>query len=80
MFFLEFYTGIGAGKLSNEKAGLPEGWLNDSVKGFVTDAAPSEDFLTLPNLKITTVSADYLLAMKLVSARYGETAPLFVLA
>ena len=53
--------------------GLPSGWLNDSVKGFITDAAPRESFLILPSLKITTVSADYLLAMKLLSARYGET-------
>jgi hypothetical protein len=52
---------------------LPEGWLNDSVKGFVTDAAPREDFLILPGLKIATVSADYLLAMKLMAARIGET-------
>jgi hypothetical protein len=27
----------------------------------------------MPGLKITTVSADYLLAMKLMSARFGET-------
>ena len=52
---------------------LPGGWLNDSVKGFVSDAAPHEDFLSLPNLKIATVTADYLLAMKLMSARFGET-------
>ena len=53
--------------------GLPVDWLNDSVKGFVTAAAPREDFLALPGLKVTTVSADYLLAMKLMSARFGET-------
>ena len=53
--------------------GLPEDWLNDSVKGFVTDDAPRESFLSMPNLKITAVSADYLLAMKLMSARFGET-------
>ena len=56
-----------------EEDGLPENWLNDSVKGFVTEVAPQEDFMALSNLKITTVSADYLLAMKLMSARYGET-------
>ena len=54
-----------------EMEGLPEDWLNDSVKGFVSDGAPCEDYLSLPNLKVTTVSADYLLAMKLMSARYG---------
>lgn len=52
---------------------LPDDWLNDSVKGFVIPAAPREDFLTYPGLKVTTVTAEYLLAMKLISARYGET-------
>ena len=61
-----------ASKIAAED-GLPDDWLNDSVKGFVVAAAPHEDFLLLPGLKITTVSADYLLAMKLMSARYGET-------
>jgi len=56
-----------------EEDGLPERWLNDSVKGFLTEAPPQEEFLSLPNLRITSVSADYLLAMKLMSARYGET-------
>ena len=53
--------------------GLPDDWLNDSVKGFVVESAPREDFLALPNLKISSVSAEYLLAMKLMSARYAET-------
>jgi hypothetical protein len=56
-----------------EKEDAPKDWLNDSVKGFVISNAPREDFRALPGLKITTVSADYLLAMKLISARYGET-------
>ena len=52
---------------------LPANWLNDSVKGFVTTDVPREDFLMLPGLKVTKVSDEYLLAMKLMSARYGET-------
>ena len=55
-----------------EQEGLPEDWLNDSVKGFVTENAPSEDFMVLDGLKITVVTPEYLLAMKLMSARYGE--------
>jgi len=51
---------------------LPEDWLNDSVKGFVTENAPVEDFMSFDGLKITTVTSEYLLAMKLLSARYGE--------
>ena len=51
---------------------LPYGWLNDGVKGFVTKGAPAEDFMAFDGLKITTVSSEYLLAMKLMSARFGE--------
>ena len=59
-------------KIAREE-GLPEDWLNDGVKGFLSPNTPREDFLTWPGLKITTVAADYLLAMKLMSARYGAT-------
>jgi len=53
--------------------GLPEDWLNDSVKGYVTESVVSEEFIVLDGLKITVVSPDYLLSMKLMSARFGET-------
>ena len=56
-----------------ERNGLPRQWLNDSVKGFMTANAPRENYLALKGLKLQTVSAEYLLAMKLMSARYGET-------
>ena len=52
--------------------GLPEDWLNDGVKGFVTQSATTEDFMAFDGLKITTVTPEYLLAMKLMSARFGE--------
>jgi hypothetical protein len=52
--------------------GLPHDWLNDSVKGFVTPEAPVQDFMSFEGLKITTVSPEYLLAMKLMSSRIGE--------
>jgi len=51
---------------------LPEDWLNDGVKGFVTSNAQIDDFMVFDGLKVTTVSPGYLLAMKLMSARYGE--------
>lgn len=51
---------------------LPGDWLNDSVKGFVGENAPVEDFITFGSLSIQTVSTEYLLAMKMMSARYGE--------
>ena len=56
-----------------EREGLASDWLNDGVKGFVGTNAPAEEFLTLDGLRVQTVSAEYLLAMKLMSARYGET-------
>ena len=55
-----------------EREDLPGDWLNDSVKGFVGANAPTEKFLSLSNLQIYTVSAEYLLAMKMMSAGYGE--------
>ena len=55
-----------------EQNGLPKGWLNDSVKGFVGANAPIEDFIVFKGLRVQSVSAEYLLAMKLMSARYGE--------
>jgi hypothetical protein len=55
-----------------EQESLPENWLNDSVKGFVGKNAPIEEFIELKGLNVQTVSAEYLLAMKLMSARHGE--------
>ena len=55
-----------------QERGLPEDWLNDGVKGFVSGDAPVEDFMRFDGLKVTTVSPEYLLAMKLMSARFGE--------
>jgi hypothetical protein len=60
-----------AAKIAAEK-NLPSDWLNDGVKGFVTEDVPTEEFLTLDGLKVTVVTPTYLLAMKLISARYGE--------
>jgi hypothetical protein len=60
-----------AAKIANLE-GLPDGWLNDGVKGFVGSNAPVDDFIAMKGLKIQTVSAEYLLAMKMMSARYGE--------
>ena len=48
---------------------LPADWLNDSVKGFVNENIETVEFATLGNLKIATVTPEYLLAMKLLSAR-----------
>lgn len=53
--------------------GLPEDWLNDAVKGFMPGDDP--DRLALPEvsgIEVTSASAAYLLAMKLMAMRFGE--------
>ena len=56
-----------------EDNNLPTNWLNDGVKGFMSDRAGVEDYVVFAGLSIQTVTPEYLLAMKLMSARYGET-------
>jgi hypothetical protein len=56
-----------------EDLGLPEGWLNDAVKGFMP--GPDEDPRPVPDIQgieVTTASPRYLLAMKLMAMRFGE--------
>ena len=50
--------------------GLPEDWLNDAAKGFILSSPPRLRVLDLPNLRVWTPTADYLLAMKCVAARF----------
>jgi hypothetical protein len=52
--------------------GLDENWLNDGVKGFLTDHA-QRVYLDLPSLKVYVPEPDYLLAMKTLAARVDAT-------
>jgi len=56
-----------------EQLGLPPGWLNDAVKGFLagedTDAAP---VLDVPGLRCLAASPRMLLALKVLAHRVGE--------
>ena len=52
--------------------GAPEGWLNDAVKGFLSDRAESRPLRDLPNLKVFVAAPEYLLAMKCMSMRLGK--------
>ena len=56
-----------------EELGLPEGWLNDAVKGFMPgpDDAP-RPVPVIEGIEVTTASPRYLLAMKLIAMRFGE--------
>ena len=50
--------------------GLPEDWLNDAAKGFVLSSPPQVQVLDLPHLRVWAPTAEYVLAMKCVAARY----------
>jgi hypothetical protein len=50
---------------------LPEGWLNDAVKRFLSPEGDYRPFLSLPNLRVLTATPEYLLAMKCLSFRLG---------
>ncbi|MGI8536897.1 MAG: DUF6036 family nucleotidyltransferase [Mycobacteriales bacterium] len=53
--------------------GLPVGWLNDAVKGFLLgpDRFPTE-ILDLPGLRVEVASAQTVLVMKCLAHRVGE--------
>jgi len=52
--------------------GAPEGWLNDAVKGFLSDKAETRPLLDLAHLKVFVAAPEYLLAMKCMSMRIGK--------
>jgi hypothetical protein len=54
------------------KAGLPDTWLNDAVKGFLGSRGEFDAFLDLPSLRVFVARPEYLLAMKCAALRLGE--------
>jgi hypothetical protein len=53
--------------------GLPSGWLNDAVKGFLDGEDPAAaPVLDLPGLRCLAASAEILLALKVLAHRIGE--------
>ena len=52
--------------------GAPEDWLNDAAKGFFHANLPRQAVLDLPNLRVWAPTADYMLAMKCVAARFDS--------
>ena len=51
--------------------GLPDDWLNDGAKGFLSENGKFQEHLSLPNLRVLTASPEYLLAMKCLAMRIG---------
>lgn len=56
-----------------EQRGLPGGWLNDAVKGFLVGNDPAaRPVLDLPGLRCIAASPRTLLALKVLAHRIGE--------
>lgn len=56
-----------------EQLGLPGGWLNDAVKGFLEGEDPTASpVLDLPGLRCLAASPEVLLALKVLAHRVGE--------
>jgi hypothetical protein len=47
-------------------------WLNDAVKGFISERNDTSLLLDLPGLKVFVAAPEYLLAMKCMSMRLGK--------
>ena len=52
--------------------GVGPAWLNDAVKGFLSDKGTFAEFLDLEHLKVFSAQPEYLLAMKCLSMRIGK--------
>ncbi len=59
-----------AGKKVADEFDLPEDWLNDAAKGYFLTDPPKQDVLNFSHLRIWAPTAEYMLAMKCVSARF----------
>ena len=57
-------------RIANEERCSPD-WLNDAVKGFLSERGDYHPFLDLSNLSVMTAGPEYLLAMKCLSMRLG---------
>ena len=54
-----------------EKAGVDTDWLNDGVKGFLSEQSAWKPFIELDHLRIMIAQPEYLLAMKCLAFRLG---------
>jgi hypothetical protein len=53
------------------RAGMPENWLNDAVKGYLSPRGEFDHYLELSQLRVFVARPAYLLAMKCASMRLG---------
>ena len=54
------------------EANVPEDWLNDAVKGYLSSRGDVDPFLELPHLRVFVARPAYLLAMKCAAMRLSE--------
>ena len=54
------------------KEDVRDTWLNDAVKGYMSDHGSFAPFLELSNLKVFCAVPEYMLAMKCLAMRIGE--------
>ena len=54
------------------KANVPDNWLNDAVKVYLSPKGEFADYLDLKHLRVFVAKPEYLLAMKCASMRLGE--------
>jgi hypothetical protein len=55
-----------------DRAGIPQSWLNDAVKAFLSPRGDFDPYLELPHLRVFVARPEYLLAMKCAAMRLGE--------
>ena len=54
------------------QSGVPDTWLNDAVKAWLSPRGEFDNFLELSHLKVFVARPTYLLAMKCAAMRLGE--------
>lgn len=54
------------------KAGVPDSWLNDAVKAYLSPRGEFDSYLELSHLQVFVARPGYLLAMKCAALRLGE--------
>ena len=54
------------------REGVPDTWLNDAVKAFLSPRGDFDAFVERDNLRVFVARPEYLLAMKCVALRLGE--------
>lgn len=58
-----------AAEAVGQREGFPSWWLNDAVKGFLSEHGGFDPWLDLPRLRIYVAQPEYLLAMKCIAMR-----------